>query len=82
MQNFNKKYENENYSILNASGLAIFSNFYLHWFFSNLSFFERDPHIDSPEGIRVKPLINQLGPHSYAGSANPTEAAGPKISRF
>ncbi len=31
-----------------------FSNFYLHWFFSNLSFFERDPHMDSPEGIRVK----------------------------
>ncbi len=30
-----------------------FSNFYLHWFFSNLSFFERDPHMDSPEGIRV-----------------------------
>jgi len=26
--------------------------FYLHWFFSNLSFFERDPHMDSPEGIR------------------------------
>ncbi len=31
-----------------------FSNFYLHWFFSNLSFFERDPRMDSPEGIRVK----------------------------
>ncbi len=31
-----------------------FSNFYLHWFYSNLSFFERDPHMDSPEGIRVK----------------------------
>ncbi len=31
-----------------------FSNFYLLWFFSNLSFFERDPHMDSPEGIRVK----------------------------
>ena len=30
------------------------SNFYLHWFFSNLSFFERDPHMDSPEGIGVK----------------------------
>ncbi len=30
------------------------SNFYLHWFFSNLSFFERDPHLDSPEAIRVK----------------------------
>jgi hypothetical protein len=30
-----------------------FSKFYLHWFFSNLSFFERDPHMDSPEGIRV-----------------------------
>ncbi len=30
-----------------------FSNFYLHWFFTNLSFFERDPHMDSPEGIRV-----------------------------
>ena len=39
---------------VNACGLAIFSNFYLHWFFSNLSFFERDPHMDSPEGIRVK----------------------------
>jgi hypothetical protein len=23
-----------------------FSNFYLHWFFSNLSFIERDPHMD------------------------------------
>ena len=31
-----------------------FSNFYLHWFFSNLSFFERDPHMDSPEVIQVK----------------------------
>jgi hypothetical protein len=52
--------ENENYSILNACGLAIFSNFYLHWFFSNLSFFESDPHMDSPESIRVKytPLVN------------------------
>ncbi len=48
-----KSIKNENYSILNACGLAIFSNFYLHWFFSNLSFVERDPHMDSPEGIRV-----------------------------
>jgi hypothetical protein len=39
--------------MLNACGLAI-SNFYLHWFFRNLSFFERDPHMDSQEGIRVK----------------------------
>ncbi len=31
-----------------------FSNFYLNWFFSNLSFFERDPHMDSPEAIWVK----------------------------
>jgi hypothetical protein len=35
-----------------------FSNFYLHWFFSNLSFFERDPHMDSPEGIRVKTIYD------------------------
>ncbi len=35
--------------------LQFFSNFYLHWFFSNLSFFERDPYMDSPEGIRVSP---------------------------
>jgi hypothetical protein len=33
-----------------------FSNFYLHWFFSNLSFFEQDPHMDSLEAIRVKNL--------------------------
>ncbi len=33
--------------------LQFCSNFYLHWFFSNLSFFERDPHMDSPEGIRI-----------------------------
>ncbi len=32
-----------------------FSNFYLHWFFSNLPFFERDPHMDSPEAIWVNP---------------------------
>ena len=52
--NFNEKSEKTNYSTLNACGLAIFSNFYLHWLFSNLSFFEQDPHMDSPEGIRVK----------------------------
>jgi hypothetical protein len=28
MQNFNKNYENENYYILNACGLAIFFKFY------------------------------------------------------
>jgi hypothetical protein len=52
--NFKKKSENENYSILNACGLAIVSNFYLYWFFRNLSYFERDPHMDSPEAIRIK----------------------------
>jgi hypothetical protein len=35
-----------------------FSNFHLHWFFSNLSFFERDPHMDSPEGIRVNDFLS------------------------
>ncbi len=47
MVNFNEKYENYNYSKVNACGLAIFSNFYLHWFFSNLPFFEGDPHFTS-----------------------------------
>ena len=35
-----------------------FSNFYLYWFFSNLFFFERDHHMDSPEGIRVNFLVH------------------------
>ncbi len=38
--------------IINACGLTIFSHFKLHWFISNLPFFERDPHMDSPEAIR------------------------------
>jgi hypothetical protein len=50
--NFNEKYEKTNYST--ACGLAIFSNFYLYWFFSNIPFFERDPHMDSPEAMWVK----------------------------
>ncbi len=49
-----KKFENTNYSTVNACGLAIFSNFYLHQFFSHLPFFQQDPHVDSPEAIRVK----------------------------
>ncbi len=50
-----KSLKKTNCSTLNACGLAIFfSNFYLHWFFSNLSFFERYPHKYSSEGIRVK----------------------------
>ncbi len=40
----------------------LFSNFYLHWFFSNLSFSERDPHMDSPEAIRVKPEFVSSSP--------------------
>ncbi len=53
--NFNEKYRNINYSAENACGLAIFFKFSLHWLFSNLPFFERDPHMDSPEAIWIKP---------------------------
>jgi hypothetical protein len=48
-----KSMKKKNYSTLNGFGLAIFSNFYLYWFFSNLPFFEWDPHVDLPEAIRV-----------------------------
>jgi hypothetical protein len=64
MTEFNEKYENTNYSTVNTCGLAIFSNFQLHWFFSNLPFFERDTHMDSPEAIRVNPIL-----HSCASKA-------------
>ncbi len=46
-----------------------FSNFYLHWFFSNLSFFEQDPHMDSPEAIRVKRACHAHGLSKNAKSA-------------
>ncbi len=42
--NFKEKCENRNYSTVNACGLAIFSNFWLHCFFSNLHFLERGTH--------------------------------------
>ncbi len=47
------------------------SNFYPLWFFSNLSFFVRDPHMDSPEAIRVK-LISTF---TAAGLADVQPAA-------
>jgi hypothetical protein len=54
MAEFNEKYENKNYSTANACGLAIILNIFQHnWFVSNLPFFERDPHMDSPEAIWV-----------------------------
>ncbi len=37
-----------------------FFQIFTYWFFSNLSFFERDPHIDSPEGIRVKCFASKV----------------------
>ncbi len=52
--NFNEKSENTNCSTLNACGLAIFFKFLPSLVLQYLSFFERDPHVDSPEGIRVK----------------------------
>ncbi len=57
--------KNTNYSTVNACGLAILSNFYLHWFFSNLPFFEQDPHMDSPEAIWVKLCVPTVSSFNF-----------------
>ncbi len=51
------KYKNTNYSTVNACGFRYFFKYLTHWFFSNLPFFERDPHMDSTEAIRVKLVV-------------------------
>jgi hypothetical protein len=66
---FNQKLTKTNYSTLNACGLAIFFKFLPFWFFSNLSFFERDHHMDSPEEIQVKAEAHSDGScHSWVTS--------------
>ncbi len=67
--------------------LQFFSNFYFHWFFSNLTFFERDPHMDSPEGIRGNnifmsvALINAFQTKPISGNSCLVKALSPFLSR-